>query len=249
MYNYLNEQGNIYNLETFGTVDGPGIRYIVFMQGCPLRCIYCHNPDSIKVGGGKKYLATELVDEILRYKVFIKSGGVTFSGGEPLFQPKFVYACTQLLKQEGINVAIDTSGCIDINSELVQKAVKSANLILLDIKSSQDELTKKITSKDNKNAFETLNFCEINNIDVWIRHVLLNDYTLSATQLTTLAKLLENFKCIKRLELLPFHKMGEHKWEDTDMSYILKDTNATTSAEVKWAAGFFKDVHYEVIYS
>ncbi|MCL2023329.1 MAG: radical SAM protein [Oscillospiraceae bacterium] len=226
-------RGKIHHRDTGGMVDGPGIRYVVFMQGCPLRCLYCHNPGS-QSEGGEEWTAKDLVKEIVKYKNFL-SGGVTFSGGEPLLQHEFIYACAQLLKKHGISIAIDTAGIPQ--PELAGKAIDSAELLLLDIKAHSDELALALTGCDNSRGFATLEYCEKTGKDVWLRHVLLMGYTLEENALKTLAKRLKPYTCIKRVELLPFHKMGETKW--AGMDYKLTDTPATTKAQQEWAAKIF----------
>lgn len=238
------EHGVVHHTETFGTVDGPGIRFVLFLQGCPLRCLYCHNPDSIPVKGGYSVNAGVMTEQILRYRNFIKSGGVTFSGGEPLMQPVFVSAVEQLLLEQGITSAIDTAGMLLTKD--VRQAVDYAELILLDIKAYDSEMAYKLTGRDNKLSFDMLDYCEKNGIAVWVRHVLLRGYTLDERQLKALAEKLTEYKCIQRIELLPFHKLGEPKWEETCFDYKLKDVSATTKDETEWAKQIFLEQGHEV---
>ena len=226
--------GQVYASESFGTVDGPGIRFVLFLQGCPLRCIYCHNPDSICTKGGTTMTVDQVIEQILSYRGFIQNGGVTFSGGEPLMQPKFLLEIINRLKSLGVHTAIDTSGAII--SENAQQCLLSADLILLDIKSIDDDMCNKITGKSCINAFKTLDFCEQNKKEVWIRHVLLPGYTLNDTDLKTTADYLAHYSCVKKVELLPFHKMGETKWGE---EYILSDMREPTAEEIAHAKSFF----------
>ena len=232
------EQGRIYQMETFGTVDGPGIRFVLFLQGCPLRCLYCHNPDAVDFAGGSAYSAQEAAQQILRYRGFIKSGGVTFSGGEPLSQHAFVYAVMQLLHKEGIHCAIDTSGCEP--TERVGYVIKEADLILLDIKAFSAELQEQITGRKQVGTLETLRFCEEHQKLVWIRHVLVPGYTLDEKELSQLAVFLADFRCIEKIELLPFHKLGEPKWERVDREYLLYDTPAVTKEQTERVKELFE---------
>jgi len=227
--------GTVHNTESFGAVDGPGIRYIFFLQGCPLHCLYCHNPDAISGKGGTTWTAEEAVKEVLRYKSFIKSGGITFSGGEPLLQPEFVYAVATLLKEEGFNTAIDTSGCQSPENPAVQKAINASDLILLDIKAWDSQTAIALTGKDAKNALATLDYCETIQKPVWIRYVLLAGYTMDDEQLAAMADYLAGYNCIERVELLPFHKLGEPKWQELGKKYHLADTPATTKAQAEHA--------------
>lgn len=231
--------GNIYALETFGTVDGPGIRFVLFLQGCPLRCLYCHNPDSCV--GEPKFIwtAKEAVQHILKYKNYIKTGGVTFSGGEPLLQVGFIVAVANLLREKGIHTALDTSGCLPI--KVSSKGLDAVDLVLLDIKAFDSKVAEQLTGQDNKNEFEALAYCEERNISVWIRHVLLEGYTLDETQLKAFAEYLAEYSCVKKVELLPFHKLGEPKWRNIDREYMLKNTPATTKEQVVWAKHFFEE--------
>lgn len=230
--------GYIHSYESFGAVDGPGVRFIVFMQGCPLRCLFCHNPDTWKMTDGKTISSKELFDKIISYKNFIKSGGVTFSGGEPLLQVGFLTDIITRCKEAGLHTAIDTSGAIPI--DVSKPAIDVANMILLDIKdiSKHDCIT--LTGQDNKNAMDTLNYCEYAEKDVWIRHVLLPEYTLNDEKLHRLAKVLKWYNCIKKIELIPFHKMGEYKWEYTDTTYKLSDIEPPTDLQINHVKEIFK---------
>lgn len=231
-------RGFIYSRETFGTVDGPGIRYVVFMQGCVYRCQYCHNPDSIPTGRGEAWTAGALVDEIMRYQGYIRKGGVTFSGGEPLLQAEFVRACIILLQEKAVHTAIDTAGLLLTGG--VRAAVDAADLLLLDIKAIDEKMALRLTGRSNQDALMLLEYCEEAHKPVWIRHVLLRGYTLDSTQLENLAGYLEHYQCIKRVELLPFHKLGEPKWSLVDRPYLLSDVEATTREEAEQARQVFR---------
>ncbi len=218
----LELKGRIHSVETFGAVDGPGVRFVVFLQGCPLRCLYCHNPDSWSTNSGREITVAEMLAEIIRYKSFIKDGGVTLSGGEPLLQHEFAKELLVACRKEGLHTAIDTSGCIPVS--VCSGAIDEADLILLDIKAVDTLLSKKLSGMGNENALELLRYCEQTNKPVWIRHVLLPDWTLDAEQAHQLGQLLAPFRCVKKVELLPFHKMGEFKWEELKIEYALTDT-------------------------
>lgn len=235
------EKGRIYHIETFGAVDGPGIRFIAFLQGCPMRCLYCHNPDSLPVQGGTERTAGDLTDEAMRYIHFIKRGGVTFSGGEPLLQPAFVRAASLLLKEKGLHIAIDTSGCIDPRAPKIKAAIDAVDMLLLDIKAADDDTAIGLTGHPLKNAFETLKVCEEEGKPVWVRHVLLEGYTLDEGKIRRLGERLKPFTCIERIELLPFHKLGEPKWAETNYDYKLADTPATTRAQTEAAKALLRE--------
>lgn len=233
-----NVKGRIHSTESFGAVDGPGVRFIVFTQGCPLRCLYCHNPDSWNYSEGQETTAGELIDEILSYRNFIAKGGVTLSGGDPLAQPEFTYAILKLCKEHGLHTALDTSGAIPL--EQCRKAVDEADMLLLDIKDIDTEDCKTLTGQGNENALELLNYCERQGKPVWIRHVCLPDYTLQEDKLERLAGYLKDYRCVEQVELIPFHQMGMYKWDYVDRPYLLKDTEVPTREEMERAKKIFE---------
>lgn len=232
--NFREVKGRIHSIESFGAVDGPGVRFIVFFQGCPLRCLYCHNPDSWSFTEGEEKTAGELIDQIVDYKSFIQKGGVTLSGGEPMAQPEFCKAIINLCKQENLHTAIDTSGAIPLS--VSKEIIDIADMLLLDLKDYDDDDCIKLTGKTNKNAFEILDYCESINKRVWIRHVCVPQYTLNNDKLDKLAKYISKYKCVDRVELIPFHQMGMYKWDFVDTEYQLKDIevpNDETMTNVK----------------
>lgn len=225
--------GYVHSVESFGAVDGPGVRFVVFMQGCPLRCLFCHNPDTWNKFEGTRTTADEMFEQIIQYKNFISNGGVTISGGEPLMQVDFVTDLLTLCKGAGLHTAIDTSGAIPL--ELAKPAIETADMLLLDIKDIDKADCLKLTGQSNGNAMAILNHCDYLEKDVWIRHVLIPDYTLKDEKLERLAKVLAWYHCIKKIELIPFHKMGEYKWEYIDTPYQLGHIEAATPEEVEHA--------------
>lgn len=228
--------------ETFGAVDGPGVRYVLFLQGCPLHCLYCHNPETIPAHGGKAISVADAVKDILHYKNFIKDGGVTISGGEPMLQADFTVELLHACRTEGLHTAVDTSG---FASESIQKRVaEAADLILLDIKSIDTEICKTITGHGNERALAMLEYCEKIQKPVWIRHVVVPGLTLEKSALTKLAEHVMQYSCVQCVELLPFHKMGEHKWKEG--SYTLTDTPVPTSQEMAWVKRLFTNLGIKV---
>ncbi len=223
--------GRIHSIETFGAVDGPGIRFVVFFQGCPLRCLYCHNPDSWDISGGREVTAEELVTQIKRYRNFIKSGGVTLSGGEPLLQSEFAEELLRLCRQNGFHTAVDTSGCIPLTK--CKTAVDQASMLLLDIKAIDSALAKKITGAGTENAIKLLEYCESVGKPVWIRHVLLPGYTLDNEQAHRMGAFLKHFRYVEKVELLPFHKMGEYKWDTLKLPYTLAEVQPPEPEQVE----------------
>jgi len=229
--------GKVHSVETFGTLDGPGIRYVLFLQGCPLRCLYCHNPDARMIDAGTEMCVGDVLADILTYRKFIQSGGVTLSGGEPLLQPEFAQAVLEGCKENGLHTALDTSGAVPL--DVSRPLLGQADLVLLDIKALDDALCKALTGMSNRNTLATLDYCEAIRKPVWIRHVLVPGYTLDDAHLATLADYLKSFTAVQKVELLPFHKMGEYKWEKLDTEYLLSQTPEPTEADVKRARAKF----------
>lgn len=230
--------GRVHSYETFGAVDGPGIRFIVFLQGCPMRCLYCHNPDTWDPSGGTEATVDEIVAKVRSYRGFYRDGGVTISGGEPLLQHEFVYALTEALHAEGFHVAIDTSGIIPL--DICKKAVDAADMLLLDIKSANAELAGRITGAPEcfRREKELLDYCEKVGKRVWIRHVAVPGLTLEEGLLRELSEFFSRYKCIERIEPLPFHKLGEHKWESG--CYQLSATAAPGKEEMAMVDAILK---------
>ncbi len=237
--------GRIHSVESFGTLDGPGIRYVLFLQGCGLRCKYCHNPDTWQMGSGKKADSDEIISDILTYKNFIRSGGVTLSGGEPLLQPEFVTDILKKCAEHGIHTALDTAGAVPLS--ISKPALDATDLILLDIKALDDELCRQLTGRGNKDTLDTLAFCETRHKPVWIRHVLVPGYTLDKNLLEALADYLSFFSCIELIELLPFHKMGEYKWKELRLPYVLGDTEPPDKQSLKMAREIFEAKNLKVL--
>ncbi|MDR0932115.1 MAG: pyruvate formate lyase-activating protein [Victivallales bacterium] len=230
--------GRIHSIESFGTLDGPGVRFVVFLQGCPLRCRYCHNPDTWSVSGGKEITVTELMRQIESCRNFISSGGVTLSGGEVLMQKEFTVELLQRCREQGFHTALDTAGSLPI--EFSRAMIDAADLLLLDIKSLDSELCQKLTGQDNTNTLSTLNYCEKIGKAVWIRHVLIPGWTLEVSKLKSLATYLADFKCVQRVDLLPFHRMAEFKWKALKCQDFLMDTPEPTPDELEIAERIFR---------
>lgn len=218
-------KGKIHSFETFGTVDGPGTRFVIFLKGCPMRCKYCHNPDTWEQTNAKEYTTDEIIEEILKYQKYYKNGGVTVSGGEPLLQIDFVTELFQKLKQYNIHTAVDTSGFpFDKNNvEKYKELLKYTNLFLLDIKHIDNLKHIELTSKSNKTILEFAKFLSDNNKETWIRHVVVPDITTQKEDLLKLKDFINNLSNISNIEILPYHTMGIHKYEELGIEYPLKD--------------------------
>ncbi|OQY34440.1 MAG: pyruvate formate-lyase 1-activating enzyme [Spirochaetaceae bacterium 4572_59] len=218
--------GRVHSFESCGMVDGPGIRFVVFLQGCPLRCLFCHNPDSWKGSGGQQMSAIDVVNEAGKYKTWMQTsgGGITLSGGEPLAQVDFTLDIIRKAHRKNIHVALDTSGYGKL--ERIRPCLDEADLILLDIKTVNPFLHKSLTGVDASTPRETLEYLKKIGKPLWIRHVLVPGLTDKPSDLEDLLQLLKTLPDLKRFDLLPFHKMGEEKWESEGLEYKLKETPA-----------------------
>ena len=213
--------GKIHSIQSLGTVDGPGVRAVVFTAGCPLRCIFCHNPDTWEEGG-EEWEATKLADKLMRLYPYIKNGGVTFSGGEPCLQAEFLAEVARLLKARGLHIALDTSGVID--NEKVDSLLDVVDLVLLDIKFTDERTYKLNTGTTLSQVLSFLDKLERLGKDVWIRHVVIPGITDRTENIKELARLIKPYACVKKTELLPFKKLCLEKYEKLGISFPLKDT-------------------------
>ncbi len=232
--------GRIHSFETCGMVDGPGLRFVAFLQGCPLRCLYCHNPDSWKAKGGRIMTSEEVVDEAWKYRSWMQSsgGGITLSGGEPLFQAEFSLDIIRRAHQKGMSVALDTSGFGDIAH--TGGCLKEADLILLDIKTALIERHRELTGIRAKQPRATLAYLKSIGKPMWVRHVVIPGYTDNRENLDALKQMLKDIPSLEKFEFLPFHKIGETKWEQEGIPYKLVDTSAPTKDFIKDIIGEFK---------
>lgn len=236
----------IHSCETMGALDGPGIRYVLFLKGCPLRCAFCHNPDTWATVEGEEKSAREVANDVIKYREFFKAtgGGFTASGGEPLLHSEFLVELLQILKNENITSAIDTCGCIDI-SENIEKIVELADLFLLDIKHLDCDSHKKLTGKSNEKILQFLEFLSEKKKEIHIRIVLLNGISADGNYIATLAKFLKKYPTISRVDLLPYHTLGVKKWEALNLPYKLDDSAlvskelAEKAKEIFESEGFF----------
>ena len=215
--------GYINKIESMGLVDGPGIRTVIFMQGCPLRCIFCHNPETWEIKTCDKYTPLELVNKIKRYKPYYgKNGGVTFSGGEPLIQSEFLLECCKLLKKENINICLDTSGVGNNYIELLDYV----DLIILDIKHITEDGYKKMTGTTINRFNEFLNVCQNKNKKLWLRQVIVPGINDNKEYIYDLKKYISNIKNVERVELLPYHTIALNKYKELNIPYSLDGVDA-----------------------
>ncbi|MCX8132070.1 MAG: pyruvate formate-lyase-activating protein [Clostridia bacterium] len=227
--------GNIHSFETFGTVDGPGIRFVVFMQGCPLRCAYCHNRDTWDASGGSRYTTDDIIKELKKYSSYMKfsRGGITVSGGEPTLQAEFVTELFEKCKEMGIHTALDTSGFID--TEKVTRLLGLTDLVLLDLKHAIDEKHINLTGVSNQKIRKFARYLSEKGIPVWIRYVLVPGYTDDESDLKAAAEFIGELDNIEKIEVLPYHNMGAFKWEKLGEKYPLEGIESPTEEQIQKA--------------
>lgn len=233
--------GNIHSIETFGTVDGPGIRYVIFTQGCLLRCQFCHNADTWEIGTGSRMSVSDIIDDLQSYLPFIEAsgGGITVSGGEPLLQIPFLIELFKECKKLGIHTTIDSSGGCYSNSTLFQEQLnellKYTDLILLDLKHIDKEKHKKLTGLTNDHILQFASYLSDNQVPVWIRHVLVPTVTDDEKDLRRLGEFISRLGNVEKIEVLPYHKLGVYKWEALGLEYPLKDIEPPSEEKAEWA--------------
>ena len=229
--------GYIHSFETFGSVDGPGVRFVVFVSGCPMRCKYCHNPDTWKMGTDS-YSPEEVISRALKYKSYWGAdGGITVSGGEPMMQTEFVTELFSLAKKKGINTCLDTSGTVfdETDTKKTDKLLEVCDLVMLDIKHIDNGEHKKLCGRENTNILAFAKCLDKKNVPVWIRHVVVPGITLDEKYLFKLGEFLAPLSNIKKIETLPYHSMGKYKYEKLGIDYVLKDTPDATREQAQWA--------------
>lgn len=229
-------KARVHSIDTLGAVDGPGIRFIIFMQGCGLKCKYCQNRDTWDCNIGTEYTVQELVDHVLRYKnYFIASGGgVTISGGEPLLQQDVLIELFKELKKYNISTAIDTSGNFQITEKL-KELIDLTDLFLLDIKCINDKICKDLTGVSNTLELEFAKYLSSINKDMWIRQVLVPGYTDNEDDLLKLKNFLHSLTNIKHIDILPYHDFGKFKWENLNVPYPLDGVRTANNEDVERA--------------
>ncbi len=225
-------QGRIHSLESFGTVDGPGTRFVVFVQGCPMRCAYCHNPDTWKMDGGTMMEPSEIIAQYEKNRPFYaNSGGLTVTGGEPLMQPDFLIELFTLAKEKNIHTCIDSSGIAfnpdsDVFMSKMDRLMELTDLVMLDIKHIDPEKHRELTQQPNENILKFAAYLDKKHVDMWIRHVVVPGITDDDKYLFALGYFIGQFGNLKALDVLPYHTMGEKKYENLGMEYKLKGVPA-----------------------
>lgn len=236
--------GRVHSVESFGSADGPGVRYIVFLKGCNMRCKYCHNPDTwAKCGendGAKLMTPQEVLKTAMRYKAYWKqTGGITVSGGEALLQIDFVTELFKLAKEKGVNTCLDTSGNPFTKEEpffgKFNELMKYTDLFMLDIKHIDDEEHKKLTGQTNQNILDMARYLSENGKKMWIRHVLVPEITTDEKYLKQLREFIDTLKTVDRVEVLPYHTLGVFKWKELGIPYQLEGVEPPTKEQIECA--------------
>ena len=218
--------GYIHSKESFGTLDGPGIRYVLFMQGCPMRCLYCHNPDTWATRCEKTITANEVIKEFIKNRSFYSNGGITVSGGEPLLQIDFLIELFEMAKKEKIHTCIDTSGITFSDADnayrnKLDKLMKLTDLVMLDIKHINSDRHKELTSHGNENILKFAKYLEKQKVPVWIRHVVVEGYTDDEESLFALGEFIGRLRNLQALDVLPYHTLGASKYKALGIPYAL----------------------------
>lgn len=231
------DTGYIHSVESFGTVDGPGIRFVVFFQGCPMRCLYCHNPDTWNMKAAGQMTVEEILTEYEKNREFYRGGGLTCTGGEPLMQLGFLTELFRQAREHGIHTCLDTSGIVYRKERREQFLPLAAvtDLVLLDIKHGDEKAHKNLTGRSGQPAWAFLSFLEEQKVPVWIRHVLVPGITDGREDLKLLGRRLSSYRNIKALDILPYHRMGEVKYEELGLEYQLKGLAEPSLEDVKRA--------------
>ncbi len=235
-------KGYIHSIETFGTVDGPGVRFVAFFAGCPMRCLYCHNPDTWDMGSGTAYTAAELLEKMTRNRPFYETGGITATGGEPLLQREFLEELFTLAEAQGIHTCLDTSGILfdPAHPEELDGLLAVTDLVMLDIKHMDDETHKRLTGHSNRNVLCFAKHLDQKSIPLRIRYVLVPGLTDGEEALRGLGKFLSRLSRAVEVEVLPYHTLGKAKYENLGIPYPLGDTPQASEEEARQALAIIK---------
>lgn len=241
--------GRVHSIESFGTVDGPGIRMVIFLSGCPMRCLYCHNPDTWDPKGGSPMTAEEILDQYEQARPFYKKGGITVSGGEPLRQMEFLTAFFELARSKGVHTALDTAGQPFRPDDAAYLAdfdrlMKSTSLVILDLKEIDPEKHRRLTGRDNANILAMARHISDLGVPLWIRHVLVPGLTDDEDGLRKTAEFISSLKTVQRVEVLPYHTLGLFKWQKLGIPYPLPDAVPPTAEQVKRAEELLETARY-----
>lgn len=224
-----------HSYETCGTVDGPGIRFILFLQGCLMRCQYCHNRDTWDVRKGETITLEALMKEVLTYRHYMKAsgGGVTASGGEAILQAEFVRDWFRACKKEGIHTCLDTNGFVRHHSAIIDEMLDETDLVLLDLKQLNNQIHKRLIGVSNHHTLAFAEHLQKRNIPTWIRYVVVPNYTDADEDIHLLGEFVATLKNVEKIDLLPYHKLGVHKWEVLGETYPLSHVNPPTKESLE----------------
>ena len=242
--------GRVHSIQTFGTVDGPGIRYVLFLQGCRLRCKFCHNRDLWDDGNDSQLMTVEdIVADVLKYKAYYASsgGGITVTGGEPLLQTPFVTELFRRCKEEGIHTAIDTAAAVINCDDAFDELLAVTDLFLLDIKHMDPLVHHQLTGVVNHKVLEVAEYLSEKMVPAWIRHVVVPGYTFDDESASAVAEFVSTLNNVEKVELLPFHQMGAHKWSAMDVEYELEEIQALTVDDIQPVKKIFEDYKLPVL--
>lgn len=224
-------KGYIHSIESFSALDGIGVRSVIFLEGCPYECPYCHNVDAKILKNGKHVDSTEIYNKVKRYYPYIEKGGITFSGGEPLMQIDFLLELIKLFKNDGMHIAIETAGFA--LTEKVKEVLSLTDLLILDIKSVNEKESKDIFNVNLNNTKDILEFCQDKNKDVWIRQVIIEKWNDDKERIINLKNFLKDFSCVKKVEFLPFKKLCLSKWKELHIPFIFENHEETSTKTIK----------------
>lgn len=236
---------NVHSYESMGTYDGPGLRLVIFLQGCPFRCLYCANPDTIPVSGGHPTPQEDILAKALSEKPFFGNrGGVTFSGGEPSLQAKALIPLFRSLKENGIHICLDTNG--GVHSSDVETLWELTDLVLLDVKEFNPSRHQRLTGRDNNITLRTASWLETHNKPFWLRYVLVPGYSDFEEDIRALGEHFSSYKMLKKVEILPYHTLGVHKYDSLGQEYALKDVPLNTPEQLSRAKALF-DEYFKMV--
>ena len=242
--------GRIHSVESFGTVDGPGIRFITFMQGCLMRCQYCHNRDTWDLDGGKEVLVDELMSQIISYRPFLdaSNGGVTASGGEAILQAEFVAELFTACQQEGIHTCLDTNGFVRRYDAVIDELLDVTDLVMLDLKQLDDSIHQNLVGVSNHRTLEFARYLAKRNQKTWIRYVVVPGWSDDDKSTHMLGKFTQNMTNIEKIELLPYHELGKHKWIAMGEEYGLEGVKPPTKEIMDRVKSILEGYGHKVIY-
>lgn len=231
----LRYYAKVHSIESFGTVDGPGIRFVLFLQGCHLKCKFCHNRDTWDINSGEYKFLDDIFRKIMKYKNYIHpNGGITVTGGEPLLQVKFLIELFKNLKGENIHTCIDTSGMVNLTDD-IKHLLSLTDLVLLDIKHINTEKSKELVGFSNEKELAFAKYLSDNGIHMWIRQVIIPGYTDDEEDLLKLKNFISTLKTVDKVEILPYHNMGKYKWKKLGINYELENVRPANEEDIKRA--------------